>query len=293
MRAVVLVMCAGCNSIFGLEDPIRAGTQDASDDSATTDTLVHDGSIDASLTWGPASPVFASSGTDDDPTLTADMLLMYFDRGGDIWMSSRNDVADEWDPPSKVVELSDNAAAETTPELDTTGVFITFTSNGNAAMQNDIYYSLRSNRTQAWPGTGLLPNVNSNSSDIAGSITEDTLTYVFSSNRPSGAGMYDLYITTRPNNSTSTTFDPPTMIPGLSTSGEELSAFILADGSELYFDRAGELYVSQRDANNGWGAAMPLTELNTSSAAETDAWVSPDRRHIYFARDSVLYHASR
>ena len=38
-------------------------------------------------------------GNEDDPTLTGDLLEIYFDRGGDIWYSTRASVADAWQLP--------------------------------------------------------------------------------------------------------------------------------------------------------------------------------------------------
>jgi hypothetical protein len=292
MRVAVLVLCAGCRSIFGLDDPTRVTTGDAVDEDASGDDAASgDAAVDGqgSGVWGNVELAFSSTTADDDPTLTADMLLMYFDRGGDVWMTSRNSTADAWATPIKNDELS-TLDTETTPELDAGGLFAMVSSNRSGSASTDVWWSLRASRSAAWPAMQLLPNVNSSSGDIPGPLTADTLTFVLASNRPSGAGGYDLYITTRQNIQNST-FNVPTRIVELSTAGQDYSPFITADGSELYWDDGGSLFHARRNAG-GWDSPEPITELNTN-AAESDIWVSPDGRHMYFARDARIYHATR
>ena len=82
----------------------------------------------------------------------------------------------------------------------------------------------------------------------------------------------------------------PSEITELSTAGPEFSPFIMPDGMELYFDRNGNIYRSERDAD-GWGPAQAVVELD--AGGESDVWVSPDGRTIYFARDGRIYYATR
>ena len=74
-------------------------------------------------------------------------------------------------------------------------------------------------------------------------------------------------------------------------------------GLLLFFtaDRAGtgerNLVVAERpDVDSAFGAATPLTELNTDELEE-DPWLSPDRSVIYFSRrtsgERNIYRASR
>lgn len=295
MRLVVVTLLAGCSQLFGLEEPQRQLRDDATVDDTLvgSDSSVEDVGTDTPMgmgPWGNAQLAFASTTDDDNPTLTSNMLLMFFDRGADVWMTSRNSIADAWGTPTKVNELS-TADMETTPEVNATGLFITVASNRPNSQALDIWWSLRASVSDAWPGMTLLANVNSSSGEASGNMTSNTLMMVYASNRPGGAGDYDLYFTTRPNSSFSTTFAPPTRIAELATAGAEVSPFITADGNELYFDAGGELYHATRGLV-GWNAAVPITELNTSEL-EGDAWVSEDGHHIYFTRGMRIYHATR
>lgn len=291
----LIVGLAGCGQLFGLEEPRRQTPGDAMSDDAFVgrDGSVADVAADTPQgvgPWGTAELAFPSTTDDDDPTLTADMRLMFFDRGSDIWMTSRNSTADAWGTPTKVNELS-TLDTETTPEVNATGLFIMVTSNRPNSQGQDIWWSLRANLADPWPGMNLLPNVNSSSGEAGGNMTADTLTLVYASNRPSGAGDYDLYFTTREDNGLGTTFDPPTRIVELSTASTDAGPFITADGSEIYFDSGGDLYHATRNGN-GWNTPSPITELNTAGM-DTDPWVSADGRHIYFARGARIYHATR
>jgi hypothetical protein len=68
------------------------------------------------------------------------------------------------------------------------------------------------------------------------------------------------------------------------------------DGLTLVFaapDRTADLYIAYRQSvDEAWGAALPITELNTTQN-EADPWISPDGNGIYFARQGVLFHARK
>lgn len=299
MKHVALIVgLAGCGQLFGLEEPQRQTRGDAMVDDAFvgSDSAVGDvGDVGIDVPqglgpWGTAELAFPSTTDDDDPTLTANMLVMYFDRGADVWMTSRISTNDPWGTPTKVNELS-TLDVETTPEVNANGLFIMVASNRPNSQAQDIWWSLRASVSDPWPSMNLLPNVNSSSGEAGGNMTADTLTLVYASNRPGGSGDYDLYYTTRPDDGLGTTFDAPTRIAALSTASTDAGPFITGDGSEIYFDSGGDLYHATR-TGNGWSSPMPITELNTSGM-DTDPWVSADGRHIYFARGARIYHATR
>ena len=62
---------------------------------------------------------------EDDPTLTGDMLEIYFDRGGDIWFSVRASVAVSW-PAPQALAVVNSAASETTTEISADGLELFF-----------------------------------------------------------------------------------------------------------------------------------------------------------------------
>src|ERR1041385_2596536 len=93
----------------------------------------------------PGAPV-----GDDDPTLTSDLLELYFNRSSDIYVSRRSKVSDPWGAPSLVTELS-SASGETTPEITSNGLTI-FISSDKAPTTGgeDIWMSTRVSRSAAW-----------------------------------------------------------------------------------------------------------------------------------------------
>lgn len=124
---------------------------------------------------------------------------------------------------------------------------------------------------------------------------------VLTSNRPGGVGQEDVWISTRAR--TSEPWGPPVNVTSVNTSAHETGAFITTDGLELYLasnrDGAYDLYIATRSARDQpFGPRVPVTELNSPTAADEDPWVSPDGRHVFYMRknsgaNSQLLHATR
>src|SRR5262245_53540373 len=116
MRAcVVLALAGGCS--FGL--PAAAPP---SGDGAPTDDTAPPADTAALGPWGTPAPTFAGT-DDDDPSLTADLRELYFNRASDIYRATRASPSDAWSTPELVAELS-SAASETTPEITGDGLTI-------------------------------------------------------------------------------------------------------------------------------------------------------------------------
>jgi len=110
--------------------------------------------------------------------------------------------------------------------------------------------------TSTWQGAGWTTpvavtgtNINTADNEDYPALTPDQLTLVYGSNRPGGAGMYDMYIATR--TSLAQGFGQPQPLTELNTSGSEHAGTLTADGCVLYFGRevtgAGyDLFVAQR-----------------------------------------------
>jgi hypothetical protein len=83
----------------------------------------------------------------------------------------------------------------------------------------------------------------------------------------------------------------------INTAGDDFSPMLSQDRCTIYWDAAtagtSDLYYATRaTTTEPFGTPTPISELDTS-AAETDPWVSPDRKHIVFMRDNVLFEAAR
>jgi len=128
--------------------------------------------------------------------------------------------------------------------------------------------------------------VNSAADELAPCLTADGTLY-FSSNRPGGAGGFDLY-RARP---TADGYGPAEAVGApIASAGDERSAWIAPDGELLIFSsngRAGglgrdDLWVS-RNGPLDWSAPRNLGEPVNSPASEISPWVSADGRTLYFS----------
>ena len=107
----------------------------------------------------------------DNPTLTADMLEIFFtserDRvPADIFVAERSDRADRFGPPRRVDAVS-AAGVETSPAVSADGLTLWFASDragGEGAL--DIWVATRKMRAAAWSAPANLPALNSNTNDI-------------------------------------------------------------------------------------------------------------------------------
>ncbi len=138
--------------------------------------------------------------------------------------------------------------------------------------------------------TNLGPIVNSSAGDTSPSISADGLELYFSSDRPGGYGLDDIYVTTR-----ATTEDdwgePVNLGPIVNSSAADITPCISADGLELYFCDWGEprpgglgndLWVTTRPTKDDeWGEPVNLATVN-SSGYEFTPEISSDGLELYF-----------
>lgn len=235
---------------------------------------------------------------DDDPTMTGDLLELYFNRENDIYVATRASLTSAWSTPALVTELSspDN---DTTPEVSNDGLTMHFASDRPGGLGGtDIYKSTRASRTAAWGAPVAVAEASSNVDDAAPVITADGLTMVITSSRAGGTTS-DVFISVR--TSTSMPWGTFQAIDAVNTqAANEYSPFISSDGLSLYFDSnhgtGSDLYVATRTSQTAmFSSAQLITELNTTSE-ENDIWVSPDNRNAVFLsnRDGTYrYYESR
>jgi len=232
--------------------------------------------------------------SDDDPTVTADLLELYFestrfDGSGDILVSRRSSPEEPWGAPELVDELSDPAFDEETPEISTDGLTIIFSSGGrpDSLGASDLYVATRPDRASPWSAPVHLVELSSTAGEGAAAVDASGLRVVLHSGR-NGGTMLDLFEATR------TTLDAPWSQPRrideLGTTGADATPYLVGGGLVLYFasDRPGslgalDLYVATRPALDApFSAPEPVSELNTVANLE-DPWLSADQRYIVFS----------
>ena len=302
---VLALMVAGCGR-FGF-DPVPASDASAP---GPADAAPTDGAADGAPSgpFGPATLIAElsdSSSNQDDPSLTGDLLEIYFksDRDGDgdpdIWMAQRSDPTGPWGTPVEVAALS-SPSYDGTPEVSLDGLTLYLASDrAGGAGGVDLWRSTRANRAASWSAPVPVAELSSNRNEYA-ATTDQSATHLVL-NRDTPGGDFDLLGAAR--TSTTGPWGAPAVLVNLSSKVYEADAQLDATGLELYF--AGELadadgrdiYRAERSSVDAdFGPPERVVELSTASADE-DPWVSPDRRTIIFSSDrsgnQQLYQASR
>jgi len=301
MRRALLTLTLGACSF-------RPGSV-PSDDARGMDTTVADAMVDAALgPFGAATVVVlaAPTDTDDDPTLTGDMLEMFINASSrtanaDVFVTTRASLASAWSTPMYVMNVS-STANETTPEVSLDGLTMIVASDRQPTLGgNDLWLFTRSSRTGTWSTGTALTELDSTTSEAAGNMTDDGKTIVFSSQRVNGSP--DLFTADRTG--ASGPFGNPVEQTALNTAGHEGSPHMTPDGLTVYFDTDRvapgtanlDIYVSHRASRTDmFPAPVPITEINTGMS-EQDPWISPDGHRLLFSSDrggsNQLWEATR
>ena len=198
-----------------------------------------------------------------------------------------------WSTPVNVGPAVNSSATDAGPALSPDGLSLYFYSTRpGGAGEDDIYVSQRASVTDAWgPAQNLGLTVNSAFRDIVPAFSTDGHWMFFSSDRPGGYGMADIYASWRPDVHDDFGWQTPVNLgPNVNSSGNDngVGYFDNDRHPQLFFgsDRAGglggpDIYVSNLQPNGTWGPATNVTELN-SSAADNRPNISSDGLEIFF-----------
>jgi hypothetical protein len=236
--------------------------------------------------WGTPVPVVElnSMENDDDPTLPADMLEIYFastrlpqSPDEDIYFATRATVNERFGAPQLSNELSSNGF-DSNVDISADGLTIVFSSNRNGGA--DLYFSTRTARDAAWSVPAIVGGANSVGGEWGGVLSADMLSIVLCSDR---GGDEAIYVAKRLT--TTDPFSTPVKLDGIDTAANECDA-MMPTPDTIYFTRGTvatdlELYVAQRGAT-GFEGVTAITSLDTTSR-DGDPWVSADQRTMYFA----------
>lgn len=257
-------------------------------------------------------PVVNTAFVDSDPFISRDGLSLYFvsgvGRGGsggrDIWVSQRVIVSDPWGPPQNLGPTVNSAGQENTPTLSPDGHRLYFASNRpGGAGGFDLYVSRRRDKQDdfAWePPVNLGSAVNTSADETAMAFFEEDATgsivVYFVSNRPGGAGLEDIFVTTLSDE----TFGPVAAVTELNTPFNERHPAVRRDGLELFMgsDRPGtlgaqDLWVATRTSTAvPWSAPIHLGPLINSPTRPPDVEQSNDFRPALSFDGTSLHFAS-
>lgn len=257
-----------------------------------------DGGADGgSLLWGPPVLVMTPVGKEDDPTLTGDLLELYFNRDDNaIWRVTRATPTAAWGTPVPVPELG----VATTPELEPDGLTIYLASDRTGTAGGlDIFVATRKARTDPWSVPVRVPELCTVATDSNATVTADHLSMVFARQGAAGRNI-EVFAASRASRA-----DPwsgVTTLDALNTTASDGDAMLTDDKLSVFFYSTGvglgDLFFATRpDPSAPFGARQPIAELDTPDAVEQDPWISPDGHHLFFSSNRsgtfAIYESTR
>jgi hypothetical protein len=294
-----IVAGAGCRQILGIDD---LGGGDGSVDGAIDG--IADGAIDAEPLgpWGAPTPIVdlnTAGFNDDDPSLTDDLLELFFasDRPGglgarDIWVATRATVMEPWSVPSLVMSLS-STAIDSNHHVTGNGLAIIISSmRTGGAGGADLYLSTRTSRASPWSAPMNIAELNSPAGEWMAFQSASELRLLMCSSR---AGNEDIYESSRV--AIGADWQSPVVVVAQSTGAHDCDA-MTPDDTSIYLASTrvpGEDY-DLFFAADPLAPAVRIDELSTPNR-DRDPWVTPDHRTMYFSSnrtgDDDLYVATR
>jgi hypothetical protein len=260
-------------------------------------------------------PELASTARTDNPTLTADLLEIYFttDRvsgNGDVWFARRSDPRLAFDPPSAVSEVNSDAF-ETSAAISADGLTLWFGSDRSGSVgTTDIWMANRASRSAPWstPPVNVVA-LNTTAEDIPRPPGQHGLVMPLSSKR-GGAADYETFLATRPGSGAPFRMAVP-VAELVYSDRSTVDGFLSDDGLTLFFSSSpflfppdagprpgdggptpdgggtpsADLYVAWRQSDHDpFSVTQPLDDLNTGGD-ERDPWLTPDGKTLYFTSD--------
>jgi len=248
----------------------------------------------------------ASTAKTDNPTLTADMLEIFFTSVRDatasshIWRATRLARDLPFGAPAMVEEVQLPSTAEMSPAISADGLTLWFGADRPGGLGDlDIWASTRATRSSPWSSPANVVALNSPAKDIPRPLGQHGNVMPMASQRATPE-LYQTYLAAR---SSGGTFSGPVAIPEITTSDlNHVDGFLSDDGMALFFTQGPvggpmDLWVAWRKAIAGpFEARLPLEGINTADYDELDPWLSPDGSRFYFTSTrsgtSQIYTAS-
>ena len=155
----------------------------------------------------------------------------------------------------------------------------------------DLWVATRPTTDAQFGPQSNVTELNSTGRDHTPTTNTDLTFMIFSSNRAGGVGTDDAWMTTRAG--ASSPWDPPTNLPGISSTERDMGFTMTPDGLVLYFtsNRPGvggfDLFTTTRpDTASLWAAPTPVAELNTVFDDKFPT-VTGDNLTLYFASNRL------
>ncbi|MBS2015056.1 MAG: PD40 domain-containing protein [Deltaproteobacteria bacterium] len=317
-RAVTATLLFACNALTGAGDlSIEPGTTErpapiADAAAESTPNVAPEAGVDPDASSGldggttpecdPAKPfggiapiaTLNSLAEDDGARLTADELTIVFSStrapsvgGYDLWSSTRASRSLPWPSPSPIAGVNTNAN-ERFPAIRSDGLVLYAKYDGpGGSGAGDVYFATRG-PAGAFAALAPVAGMNAASDDGNPFVSPDGTSLWFGTTRSGGTDIYRASLTAP---GVATAVAPES--GDINSNANDTSAAVSADGRTMFFASARgggpagtrDIYVARRaQANGPFGAASPVTELN-SSADDLPTWISGDGCRIYFSSD--------
>jgi hypothetical protein len=238
--------------------------------------------------------------TADNPTLTADLLEIYFtstrvtelgegDARGDVWFARRGSPSDPFEDPQPLPADVNSNVRETSPAISPDGLTLWLGSERGGGDDPDvnIFRSTRSDRDSGrWSSPEPEEALNSEKKDIPRPLGQHDQVMPLASQRDSP--QYATYFATRGADGA---FGSPQPMPELAVPPRStVDGFLTDDGLVFLFNAEpaegqGDLYLSRRSSLTApFEAPIPLVELNTAGD-ERDPWLNAQEDRLFFSSD--------
>ena len=201
----------------------------------------------------------------------------------------------EWSEPANLGPTINTAFNEQGPNLSKDGLTLYFGSDRPGGVGSfDLWVARRACSDCPWDApVNLGPVVNTTASETGPGLSIDGHMLFFTSNRPGGQGLADLYLSHRADPKDDFGWGPPVGLgPDVNTAASEAGAEYLQSAEDgtgnLYFNRAppggtADLYYAPltRDGDTR-GPAVLIPELSDPIGTDQGATLRTDGREIFF-----------
>jgi hypothetical protein len=231
---------------------------------------------------------------DDNATLTADALLVYFTstRGdrSEVYTARRAALDQAFGTPT-LVELVNDGEESSSPAISLDGSTLWLGKSRESDDEEpdiDIWEATRESPEGLFTMLRNVSSLNSPAKDIPRPAAGSGQLMPLSSQRADPARDYRIYFASRP--SADQEFGAPVPVPELDLGQRVVDGFLTEDLLMIFFSSGigedeGDLWVARRaSADEPFAPPVLLDALNTEHD-ERDPWLSPDRTRFFFTSD--------
>ena len=228
-----------------------------------------------------------SAGKDDNPTLTADLLEVYFlstrEGDADVYVARRSSADEPFGTPVRVEAVSSDAD-DASPAISLDGETLWV---GQSAPDNDddtdIWFATRLT-DDSWSALENATTLNSSAKDIPRQPAGTAALTIMPLGSQRNGNEYQTFFASSEGGAE---FGTPTPLPELEIGARVVDGFLTQDLLTLFYSSGdgedeGDLFVVSRAGLDApFGTPVALDGINSPSD-ERDPWLSPDGRRLFF-----------